>query len=191
MRKTFLLAAACALIAAPALAQTGGGAMTPSTTGAANGNAETTGPASAGMTPKTQKFVTDAAMTNMFEIQAAQLAEQKAQNAQDKSFAQKMIEDHQKASDQLQALVEGDKVKAELPTALDSDHQKKMQRLQKLSGMQFDKAYDQMQKAGHKKAVASFRSYAQKGDNPALKEWAQTTLPTLRDHLQMARKLKS
>ncbi len=183
MRKTILLATACALLATPVLAQT---------SGATPARSETTGAASATMTPlSTQKFVNDAAITNMFEIQAAQLAEQKAQDSQDKTFAKKMIDDHQKASQQLQTLVDGNKVKAELPTALDSAHQKKLQRLQNLSGTQFDEAYDKMQKAGHKTAVAMFKNYAQNGDNPALKEWAQTTLPTLRDHRRMARKLKS
>jgi len=81
-------------------------------------------------------------------------------------------------------------VKAELPTKLDSEHQKKLDDLKKLNGKQLDTAYDKMQLEAHREAVDLFTRYSQAGDNPDLKQWATKTLPYLKEHLSMAEKLK-
>jgi putative membrane protein len=86
--------------------------------------------------------------------------------------------------------VERGKVKADLPTAMDAEHQKKLDELRALNGQEFDVAYDKAQLQGHKDAVALFESYAKNGDNPDLKKWAAKTLPHLKQHLKLAEKLK-
>jgi putative membrane protein len=95
-----------------------------------------------------------------------------------------MIQDHQKTSSELKALVEGGKVKGKLPTALDSEHQKM------IDDLDFDHGYDQIQVKAHRDAVALFEAYAKAGDNDELKDWAGKTLPHLKEHLSMAEKLK-
>jgi putative membrane protein len=50
--------------------------------------------------------------------------------------------------------------------------------------------YDQLQLTAHREAVALFDAYSKEGDSPALKRWAATTLPHLKEHLTMAEKLK-
>ena len=69
-------------------------------------------------------FVTKVAISDMFEIQSSQLALSKQADTDTKPFAEKMVQDHQKTSTELKALVEGGKVKATLPSALDAEHQK-------------------------------------------------------------------
>jgi hypothetical protein len=59
-----------------------------------------------------------------------------------------MVTDHQKTSSELKALVDGGKVKANLPTALDSEHQKMLDNLKAKSGKDFDQSYDQVQLKG-------------------------------------------
>jgi putative membrane protein len=81
--------------------------------------------------------------------------------------------------------------KAELPTALDTSHQSKIDKLKSLSGADFSSRYDSDQVSGHKDAVSLFERYAKGGDNPRLKEWADKTLPTLRHHLEMAQDLQA
>ena len=81
-------------------------------------------------------------------------------------------------------------MKAELPTAIDADHQRKLDELRGLNGKQFDEAYDKAQLEGHEEAVGLFRTYAQNGDNKDLKQWAAKTLPHLEHHLAMAEKLQ-
>src|SRR5712671_2681649 len=99
--------------------------------------------------------------------------------------------DHRPSADlkRAEGLVEGGKVKAPLPTGLDAEHQKKLDELKAKSGKEFDRAYDQMQLQAHEEAVALFSDYARNGDNPDLKAWAAKTLPHLREHLEMAKKL--
>ena len=180
MNGTMLVAAACALLAAPALAQSNAMKSAPQTTGAA--------PAGEAAL-STQDFVDKAAVTNMFEVKAAKLAARKDQSKQDRTFARRMIKDHGKAEDQLARLVNSGAVQASLPKQVDPQHQQMLDKLGKLSGKRFDNTYDHIQKAGHKQAVAMFRNYAQNGSNPALRDWAKKTLPTLKEHLSMAQKL--
>jgi putative membrane protein len=137
-----------------------------------------------------QDFVNKVAISDMFEIQSSRLALAKQPDKDTKPFAEKMIRDHQKTSNELKSLVKGGKVKAELPTSLDSEHQKMLDELKAKSGKEFDSNYDQIQVKAHEDAVALFDAYAQGGDNPELKRWAAKTLPHLKHHLTMAEKLK-
>jgi putative membrane protein len=161
MKKALIIAAAgCGLFASVALAQTA------------------------------QDFATKVAISDMFEIQSSQLALSKQPDADTKPFAEKMVQDHQKTSNELKALVDGGKVKATLPTALDAEHQKLLDDLKAKNGKDFDQSYDQVQLKAHRDAVALFEAYAKTGDNSDLKSWAGQTLPHLKEHLSMAEKLK-
>lgn len=120
MRRT-LIALGCLMLAGPALAQSVG---------------EKTGVNSAlGIAPSTEDFVKQVAISDMFELQSNQLGEQKG-NAQEKTFAAQMVKDHTKTSSELKSMVESGKVKATLPTALDSAHQSKLDKLKAANGVQ-------------------------------------------------------
>jgi putative membrane protein len=125
----------------------------------------------------------------MMEIQSSELALARQPDADTKPFAVKMVKDHQRTSRELKALVDSGKVKASLPSALGAEHQKKLEDLKAKSGKDFDRSYDQMQVQAHEEAVALFEGYAASGDNPDLKSWAGMTLPHLKEHLAMAKKL--
>jgi len=137
-----------------------------------------------------QDFVNKVAISDMFENQSSQLALSKNPDADTKSFADKMVADHEKTSSELKSLVNSGKVKATLPTDLDSEHLKMFEELKGKTGQDFDKSYDAIQLKGHREAVALFEAYSKMGDNPALKSWAMMTLPHLKEHLAMAEKLK-
>jgi putative membrane protein len=140
--------------------------------------------------PSTADFVKTVAISDMFEMQSSKLALDKKAKP-DAQFAKRMIHDHGQTTEQLKHLVDSGKVKAELPTALDAEHQQMLDQLRGESGAAFDKDYDQMQLKGHKEAVALFEAHARGGDNPALKNWAAKTLPHLQEHLAMAEKLSA
>jgi putative membrane protein len=142
-----------------------------------------------GVSPSTPDFVQQVAISDMFEIQSSELAMQR-DDATTKAFAEHMISAHRKTSDELKGLVASEKVKATLPTKLDSAHQEKLDKLKGLHGTDFIKQYRSDQIEAHKDAVSLFERYADGGDNPALKEWAGKTLPALRRHLEMAEQLE-
>jgi len=137
-----------------------------------------------GIAPTTPDFVKEAAMSDMLEIEAAKIAEQKG-NANEKSFAAQMITDHTKTSSELTQMVSGD-AKAALPTALDDASRKKLTKLRGAKPDDFASEYDPMQVSAHKDATSLFERYAKGGDDPKLKDWAGKTLPALQHHLDMA-----
>jgi predicted outer membrane protein/sporulation protein YlmC with PRC-barrel domain len=135
-----------------------------------------------------EQFVREAANSGMFEIQSSQLAEQKAHDPRIKQFGQQMVQDHTNADNQLKAIAQKDK-NLQVPDSLDQEHQQKLQQLQEANGTQFDQLYARMQLDAHQKAVSLFQNFAQSGDDPQLKQFAQKTLPALEQHLQMAQTL--
>lgn len=142
-----------------------------------------------GIAPKTADFVKEAAVSDMFEISSSKLAVERG-GGDIKPFAEKMIKDHTETTAQLKDLVSSDKVKAELPTGLDSSHQSKLDKLKSLNGADFSKQYKTDQVSAHKDAVSLFERYAKGGDNDSLKSFAAKTLPHLQEHLKMAQDLK-
>jgi predicted outer membrane protein/sporulation protein YlmC with PRC-barrel domain len=147
-------------------------------------------PAQAGAQVSPADFVNRAAISNMFEIQSSQLAQQKAQNDRVRQFAQSMVQDHTAAGDKLKSSAQGIQG-ATIPSSLDQPHQQMVQTLQSASGPGFDRDYVQMQVTAHRGAVSLFDQYAQNGDNQQLKQFAQQTLPTLREHLQSVEQIQN
>lgn len=143
-----------------------------------------------GVAPTAQDFVTQAVISDMFEDQTSKLALEKA-DEKTKAFAKKMIEDHKKTSDELKSVVQTGDMKLTLPTALDSSHQSKLDKLKSLSGEDFTKQYHDDQVTAHKNAADLYKRYAEGGDNAALKAFAIKTKPHLDEHLKMAQDLAS
>ena len=141
-----------------------------------------------GVAPSSQDFVTQAVISDMFETESSKLALEKA-DEKTKAFAKKMIDDHKKVSDELKSVVQTGDMKLNIPTALDSAHQSKIDKLKGLSGDDFTKQYHDDQVTGHKNAVDLYKRYADSGDNAALKAFAVKTKPHLDEHLKMAQDL--
>ena len=146
-------------------------------------------PASAALSSADREFVQEAASGGMAEVQAAQLAQQRANSQQVKDFASRMITDHTQANTELQQIAQQENITLpSQPMGKDATAAKK---LNSLNGAAFDKAYSQDQLSDHQQVVALFRKEASSGQDPALKAFAQKTLPILQQHLQMAQALNS
>jgi putative membrane protein len=168
--KKLILAAALLALAAPSHAQ----------------NATDQSKAGQGtVSAATKKFVNEAAITDMFEIQAGQLAQQKANDSAYKDFAQMTIADHTKTTEQLKGMNLG----IQPPEQLDATHKAKLNKLNALSGAAFERQYKTDQVQGHRQAIGLFERYAKSGENKDVKQFAENTLPTLKTHLQHAEAL--
>ena len=141
-----------------------------------------------GVAPSTADFVKEAATSDMLEIEAAKIAQQKGNDAE-KKFAGQMIADHTKTSEEIKGLVTSGQVKAEVPTALNDSAKSKLDKLRTAKPDDFAAIYDPMQVDAHQDAVSLFERYAKGGDNKMLQAWAEKTLPTLKHHLVMATKV--
>jgi len=131
-------------------------------------------------------FAKKAAQGGMAEVAMGNLAESHAQSADVKAFGQKMVQDHGAANDKLKTVAEQDHI--QLPTQPSAKDQNTINRLSRLHGEAFDKAYAQTMVKDHKMDVSEFKQEARAANSP-VQNFAQATLPTLQEHLQMAEKL--
>lgn len=132
-------------------------------------------------------FMREAAAASLAEIQAGQIALDKGTSAQVKQLAQRIIDDHTKANDQLMSIAQRKQVT--LPTAPMPMQKQEAAHLNTLSGASFDQAYAQAMVKDHRKAIKLFGMESQNGSDADLKQFASTTLPALKQHLQMAEQI--
>jgi len=130
-----------------------------------------------------KKFVMDAAMGGMAEVELGKLAVEKATNPDVKEFAQRMVDDHGKANDELKTVASKEGI--DLPATLDARHKATVDRLSKLSGADFDRAYVKDMVKDHDMDVKEFQKEAQNGQNTSIRDFAAKTLPTLQEHQKM------
>lgn len=135
------------------------------------------------------KFAREAAVGGLAEVQMGMTALQKASNDKVRQFGQKMVDDHSKANDQLKSIAEGKKIT--LPTELDAKHKKTAEMMAKMSGAGFDRDYITDMVKDHEEDVAEFQKEAMNGSDPDIKNFAAMALPTLQQHLQMAKDISS
>ncbi|MGZ2432981.1 putative membrane protein [Rhizobium redzepovicii] len=134
-------------------------------------------------------FASKAAMSNLFEMEAAkiEIASGKADDAI--QFAQDMIKDHGKAGPALNDAAKQDGI--ELPAALDAEYTAKLTALRQSDAANLDQAYLSTQVTAHEEAVTLFESYSKQGPDGQLKRTAAKILPDLRMHLTRIRGLTS
>lgn len=150
-------------------------------------NAALTGKDHAGTTMSDTSFIKKAAEGGMAEVEFGQLAEQKASSDDVKKFGQRMVDDHTKANEELKKVASEEHVK--LPEGLSAKDKMTKAHLEKLSGAEFDRAYMKDMVKDHKADVTAFEQESQSGQESAVKNFAQQTLPTLREHLKEAERI--
>jgi putative membrane protein len=187
--------AALALVfgAAPAFAQYGGssgttrqpqGRQQDSTTSQDNTD---TNSANTKSSPD-ENFAKKAAQGGMAEVKLGQLAEQKGSSPEVKNFGRRMVQDHSKANNELKDVTSKENIP--LPNEMDKSDQATYDRLSKLSGDAFDRAYAQDMVKDHSKDVSEFQKEAKNGKDESIKNFAAQTLPTLQNHLDQARQME-
>ncbi len=129
-------------------------------------------------------FVTKAAQGGMAEVELGKLAQQRASNEAVKDFGKRMETDHSKANEQLKTIAVNKGIT--VPTTLNAKDQATMDKLSKLNGAAFDRAYMEDMVKDHRMDIAEFQKEANSGDDRDVKAFASTTLPTLQDHLKVA-----
>ena len=135
-----------------------------------------------------QSFASQAAVIGKAEIELGQIALKNTQDANVRTYAERMVKDHSAADKKLKAIAA--KQNLQLPQSLDPEHESLKTKLQGLKGEDFDRAYAQAMAKGHDKAVALFESASQQPQMPDdLKQFAASTLPTLKEHMAMAHEL--
>lgn len=132
----------------------------------------------------------EAAKGGMEEIELGRLAVERGSTNEVRQFGQRMVDEHTKANEELKGMYSEEQI--ELPKELTAKQKADVARFTRLSGAAFDRAY--IKEAGvsdHIKAEKLFQNEATRGVDKDLKEFAARTLPTIREHLRMAREINS
>ncbi|HKS40192.1 MAG TPA: DUF4142 domain-containing protein [Blastocatellia bacterium] len=135
-----------------------------------------------------KKFVMETAQDGMMEVELAKLAVDKASSEEVKQYAQRLVDDHTKANGELTQLASQ---KGVMVPQDEKAMMKSKDKLSKLSGAAFDREFMNLMVKDHTKAVKEFEDASTKSKDTDLKDWAAKTLPTLREHLQMARDINT
>ena len=140
------------------------------------------------VTSAARAFVRTVAASDKAEIKIACLALQKSTNADVKAFAQRLVDDHSRSSEQLKSTVQPSGI--QVTDEISTEGRASVERLSQLSGAEFDRAFADHMVKDHEKAISEFEQASTSLEDPGLKAFAQQTLPTLQEHLQTARDLQ-
>ena len=145
-----------------------------------------------------REFVNRMAVAGMAEVELGKLASERAMDPDVKAFAEMMVRDHSRASDELSKIAS--QLNIQVPTQLDPMHRELADRLSKLKGPEFDREYMSAMVKGHETVAGLLRSYTSasrpigtsgraRGEQ-ALMEWAMKAMPTVERHFERARQIQ-
>jgi putative membrane protein len=184
LKRTVLAAALLSLTAAVPLVAGAAGAADNASSSTSTKNS-TMMQAKNDLSATEKKFIEKAAQGGVAEVEMGKLAVQKAQSPDVKQFGERMVKDHSAANEKLMKLASDKGVTA--ANEMDSSTKREYDKLSQLSGTRFDQEYMKAMVSDHEKDVKEFQSEAQSAKDPDLKSFAQNTLPTLEEHLKLAK----
>lgn len=151
------------------------------------GGPPVTGPATAAAVAALDRsFVTTAVSSGLLEVEASRLVLERSRHAELRSFAQRMVDDHSKANDELKSLAKEAGL-TDVPVATMGKYNAMLEKLRALKDADFEHEYAlQIGIASHTETIALFDQAAREASNPQLKAFAAKLLPQLRDHLKQS-----
>jgi putative membrane protein len=132
-------------------------------------------------------FVREAATGGKIEVELGRYASRNAADPQVKKFGERMVADHGKANAELERIAERESIVMPTDAAVADDPLVK--ELTALKGADFDRKYMKAMVEDHEEDVAQFREMSQSAATPSVKTFAQKTLPTLQEHLKLAKEI--
>jgi putative membrane protein len=157
-------------------------------------NATNSDPANIGASPATpqvpnyadQSFVEDTLKSNGVQIQASQLAQQKASSGDVKEFSQRMLQIHNQLNTQLAPFAKMLQVNTDQkPSKKD---RQELAKLDQLSGSDFDTAYMQVMATQQQRTLKKFKS-EENASNPNIQKLTKADGPVLDQNYQILQKI--
>jgi putative membrane protein len=135
------------------------------------------------------KFARQAAVGGMMEVQLGEIAQKQAAATDVKEFGALMVKDHGQAGTELAGIAKTEGIK--LPEKVGEKMQASMDKLAKLDGKAFDRAYVHAMVKDHTKDVAEFKEATKTLTDPALKAFAEKVLPIIEGHLEKIKAIEA
>lgn len=167
---------------------TGDGTDTTSDTTTIEKAPDNTASSSTALDSKTSDFSKEAANGSLMEVELGQLAQQQAVTQRVKDFGAMMVRDHNKANEDLKNAVSG---KITLSSTIPDQYQKHVTDLREEKGLEFDKEYIKKMVDDHETTIKKFEEIAKDANDPAVRDFAKNTLPTLYTHLDSAKAIRT
>jgi putative membrane protein len=146
------------------------------------------GPPLTALSAQDRSFIRTAMEAGHTEVILGKLAQEKSSNEEIRKFGARMVKDHSKAGEELKAIAA--RLGYKPPASREAKKKEDViTMLKDLSGDEFNLAYSKTMVKAHQDAVSLFREHAKEDGAPELRQFAQKTLPVLREHLKMARTL--
>lgn len=143
---------------------------------------------SSSMKSPDEEFMRKAAAGGLAEVELGNLAKQNGGSDAVKQFGERMVNDHSRANSELQQLAQQKGIT--LPSKPESKDRHLAKTLESKQGAEFDRVYARDMVKDHEADIAEFRKEAESGKDPAVRAWAQQTLPVLQQHLEAARQVE-
>jgi putative membrane protein len=134
------------------------------------------------------EFAVDATTANMLEIELGNLAAERASSQEVRTFAQKMVNDHTQAQERLNAIAQQKNIA--LPDGLPQDKRDKIEDFREKSGNDFDRDYIDLMVDEHQDNINEYEDAADNLEDNEIKQYANETLPNLREHREEAERIK-
>jgi len=129
-------------------------------------------------------FVKMTAENGLTEIKLGQLAQDHSSSETIKKYGQRVMADHTKMNKELMQIAKS--LDMTLPEKLDKKRQDQVDKLSKIKGADFDRAYVKDMISGHQEAIMKYEMEVKNSKNAEVKAWAEKWLPTVREHLKLA-----
>jgi putative membrane protein len=132
-------------------------------------------------------FLREAGGANLMEVTLGRVAQSRASDTRVRDFGGRMVTDHSNLQQQLTTFTT--KYGIGFTPGLSTEQQRDINRLQSLSGSEFDREYITMMVQNHQKDVDKFEDQSRDADSPRVRELAMQSLPVLQQHLSMAQRV--
>jgi putative membrane protein len=132
-------------------------------------------------------FLVKTTTTVHADMQYSDLVEKRSNNDKVKEFARKLLKAHKQMGDDLAKLAQDQKLA--IVAGTEKETRDEIDRLSKLKGDEFDRAYLKRIVDDHERAVQMYEGQVKSGKNERMSTFAKDTLPMLQRHLKEARTL--
>ncbi len=140
------------------------------------------------LTEDERMFLDEMAQNNLAEVSLARLAQQKATDPEVKTFAAKMVKDHQKVVDDIKGL--GSKIGYTVPNIMSEDSRRLERNLTNLSGAEFDRRFISELANEHENMIEELEDMQKDAQNVDIKNWIGRALPQFKQHLSQVERLE-
>jgi putative membrane protein len=134
-----------------------------------------------------QAFAKDAARGGLAEIKLGKLAQDNGSSEGVKAFGTRMVAEHTQAGDKLKEAAAQEHIA--LPADLAAKDEATCDRLSKLRGADFDRAYAQDMVKDHEQDLRDFQREANRGNDDLIRAFAAQTVPMIQQHLEQAKEI--